>query len=357
MALLARTAAAPGWRPVDLHGEAAAAAEADALGTLVRVAVWPADRLEAVTEAVGRQLDRLDREASRFRCDSEISRLHAGGAGLFLLSDGLSEAIGVALAAAWFTDGLVDPTVGRSLVELGYDRDFAAMPDDDDGAAASAAGPAPGFRNVALEGKLLRLPSGVLLDLGATAKGLGSDRAALAALEACGEPGGVLVSLGGDIAVAGEPPIGGWPVEVTEAPTAGDSSLAQLVRLPAGGMATSSTSMRRWRRAGRVVHHIIDPRTGLPASGPWRMATVAAATCAEANAAATAALVAGAGAVTWLSEVGLPARLVGGDGTILCLGAWPKADGGLLMVPARRMAGPVPKLSRGPVSRVYGSPR
>jgi thiamine biosynthesis lipoprotein len=307
----------------------------------------------AAVAAVSRELARLDKEASRFRSDSEISRIHAAGGGLFLLSEGLAEAIFVALAAARWTDGLVDPTVGRALVELGYDRDFAAVVSESHsskrsrGPAAPLERPTPGegFGCVALEGRLLRLPAGVLLDLGATAKGLGSDRSASAAFAPGSGPGGVLVSLGGDVAVAGEPPVDGWPVEISEgvpgvgAPgdRPGTGSASQLVRLPAGGIATSSTALRRWRRAGRTLHHIIDPRTGLPACGPWRTASVAAASCAEANAAATAALVAGEDAVGWLASTGLPARLVGGDGRVRYLGDWPTGEGERLPEPGRPM--------------------
>jgi len=340
MALTADSTGTRSWQSAGL-GEAAAAAELDALGTRVRVAVWPAGRLEAACAAVGAELRRLDLEASRFREDSEIARLHARGGGLFLISEGLAEAIGVALVAARWTEGLVDPTIGNSLVELGYDRDFAAMLVDGSGSAEP--GPAPGFGSIQLEGRLLRMPLGVLLDLGATAKGLGADRAALAALAACGRPGGVLVSLGGDIAVAGEPPLGGWPLLVTESSGAGEASPSQIVRLPAGAIATSSVTVRQWRRDGRALHHIIDPRTGLPAEGPWRTATVAAASCSEANAASTAALVSGGDAVAWLESSGLPARLVASNGAVEYVGAWPQSDGGLVEVPGRCIAGLGPR--------------
>ena len=120
-----------------------------------------------------------------------------------------------------------------------------------------------------------------------------------------GLAGGVLVSLGGDIAVAGTPPQGGWPVLVADQPEPAHGGPVQLVRLPAGAVATSSVTCRNWRRSGRVLHHIVDPRTGQPADGPWRTVSVAAATCADANAAATAAIVAGTGALDWLAEAGL----------------------------------------------------
>lgn len=274
---------------------------------------------------------------------------------MFLVSEGLAEVVAVALAAARFTDGLVDPTVGQALVALGYDRDFASL-GEREGPDAEPTGPAPGFEGVSLEGRILRLAAGVLLDLGATAKGLGADRAALAALAACEQPGGVLVSLGGDLAVAGEPPVGGWAVRVSESTETG-SSPSQVIRLAGGGLATSTTTMRRWRHAGGVAHHIVDPRTGRPADGPWRTATVAAATCAEANAASTAALIAGAGAVGWLESVGLPACLVALDGSTHLLGSWPEGDGCLLEVPAPRMAGQAARPLRRSVPALAASRR
>ena len=225
--------------------------------------------------------------------DSQLSWLHRAGGGLFLLGDGLAEAVGVALAAARWTGGLTDPTVGGALIALGYDRDFAAI-DPDGGDTPALPVPAAGWQRVGLDGRLLRLPPGIRLDLGATAKGVGCDRAVRAVMSAAGHAGGILVSLGGDIAVGGTPPRGGWPVTVADEPDEAGSAGAQLVRLTGGAVATSSVTCRRWRRGDTVLHHIIDPATGLPAQGPWRTASVAAVTCADANAAATAAIVAGA---------------------------------------------------------------
>jgi len=187
----------------------------------------------------------------------------------------------VALAAAQWTGGLVDPTVGGALESLGYDRDFAAIRRG--GPMPLAPARVPGWRSVRLDGRCLRLAAGSRLDLGATAKGLGSDRAASAAAAAT-TGGGVLVSLGGDIAVAGEAPTGGWPVLVADeqVPAAAvdprdsragqvpEPSPGQVVRLAAGALATSSIVCRQWRRGDRMLHHIVDPRTGLPAAGPWR---------------------------------------------------------------------------------------
>jgi thiamine biosynthesis lipoprotein len=199
----------------------------------------------------------------------------------------------------------------------------------------------PGWRSVRLEGQVVHLPAGVRLDLGATAKGLGADRSAAAAFTAAGR-GGVLVSLGGDIAIAGEEPDGGWPLLVADENRQTRQfehgrAPAQVVRLTGGGLATSSVTCRRWRRAGGELHHIVDPRTGYPARGPWRTVSVAAASCAEANAASTAAIIAGEQAPAWLTVQGLPGRLVAHDGSVLCCCGWPAADWGRLDVPAARL--------------------
>ena len=331
-----RTDRAAQWQRAAGDG-ALAVAERAALGTTARVVVWPPGNLDPACAAVDDVLAALDAQASRFRPDSELSWLNAAGGGTFLLGDGLAEAVGVALAAARWTGGLTDPTVGNALVSLGYDRDFTAI--GEDGEPSGAAVPAPGWPLVRLDGPLLRLPPGIRLDLGATAKGLGADRAVRAAMSATGRRGGVLVSLGGDIAVAGIPPEDGWPVTAAEEPDGGPPGqpAAQLFRLPAGAVATSSVTVRRWRRGGAALHHIVDPRTGRPADGPWRTATVAAATCADANAASTAAIVAGARAQDWLAATGLPVRLTGHDGQVRDMNGWPgpeAAAGALVPVPA-----------------------
>lgn len=331
----------PPWRRMDTEA-AVAVAVRDALGTDVRVALWPPDGLAVALDAVDVELSRLDQQASRFRADSEISRIHRSSGRVYRVSRGLAEAVGVALAAARWTGGMTDPTVGSALAALGYDCDFASVGPEAPG-SLPVPGPVPGWRSVELRGLLLRLPAGTCLDLGATGKGLGADRAAAAARRASGR-GGVLVSLGGDIAVAGQPPAGGWPVAIAESSQAGLHDLAglpvavpaaQVVRLAAGALATSSVTCRQWRRGGQRMHHIIDPRTGYPATGPWRTVSVAAASCAIANAAATAAIVAGPDAPAWLAGTGLPARLVGHDGTARLLGGWPAADGARLPEVAR----------------------
>jgi thiamine biosynthesis lipoprotein len=287
-----------------------------AIGTTVRVLVTEAQRLGDAVEVVATQLDQLDVAASRFRADSEVSTLASGRA--TRVSPLLLSLVRAALRAARLTGGAVDPTVGGSLAALGYDRDFTAVPAVS--GAALVVRPVPGWRSVEVDDAAgtVRVPAGVVLDLGATAKAYAADRAAADAASAAGC--GVLVSLGGDVAVAGECPPAGWTVHLADdSATAPDLGLPS-VRIRTGGLATSSTEVRRWRRGGVGLHHIVDPLTGLPADSPWRTVSVAAASCLDAQIAATATMVRGDG---WLSATGLPARLVATGGDVRTLGGWP----------------------------------
>jgi thiamine biosynthesis lipoprotein len=90
-----------------------------------------------------------------------------------------------------------------------------------------------------------------------------------------------------------------------------------------GGLATSSTAVRRWRRGGTSYHHLLDPRTGRPAEPVWRTVTVTAASCVDANTASTAAIVRGRRAPGWLDALGLPARLVDASGAVRRVAGWP----------------------------------
>jgi thiamine biosynthesis lipoprotein len=167
------------------------------------------------------------------------------------------------------------------------------------------------------------LPWGVELDLGATAKALASDLAAVAAIQAIGG-GGVLVSLGGDIAVAGDAPPEGWAIQASEDSAAPVDGTEETVAITSGGIATSSTTVRRWTRGGVALHHIINPATGLPADSCWRTVSVVAATCVDANIASTAAVVMGRTAIPWLEANRLQARLVDLEGNVHRVAGWPQ---------------------------------
>ena len=319
-------AAAASWRPVPTGEDAVAAAERAALSTSARVVIWPPGNLKAACAAADEVLGALDRQASRFRLDSELNWLHRAGGGLFLLSDGLAEAVGVALAAARWTGGLTDPTVGGAVIGLGYDRDFAAI-DPGHGRPPAPAFPAPGWHRVRLDGPLLRLPAGTRLDLGATAKGLGADRAVRAAMAAAGSAGGVLVSLGGDIAVGGTAPRGGWPVTVAEQPAGAG----------APGIAADPAGWRGGRHLLGDLPALASRRQGAashrgPADRAARRRAVAdgerhGSDLRRRERRGHGADRGGEAAEGWLAASGVPARLVGHDGQVRRLGGWPAADG------------------------------
>jgi FAD:protein FMN transferase len=277
-----------------------------------------------------RELAAVDLAASRFRPDSELMRVNAtAGDGAHSVSPLFADLLAAALRAAKLTGGDVDPTCGRALVGLGYDRDFEEVRAAGDAPPrlTGPVGPVPGWQRVHLDhaGRKVRIDRGVQLDLGATAKAWAADRCAeqIADRLACG----VLVSLGGDIAVAGPPPEEGWQIRVTDDHAAPATAPGQTVTISSGGLATSSTTVRTWKVGGRPVHHIIDPATGEPARSCWRTVSVAAGTCTDANTASTAAIVRGAAAPSWLHDVGLPARLVREDGTVETTAGWPTDDG------------------------------
>ena len=292
-----------------------------AIGTGIRVVVDGGD-LEAARVAVAEVLDEVDLALSRFRDDSELARLNARSGREVAISPLLGDAIAAGLRAARLTGGAVDPTVGRAMRLIGYDLDFEHL--------ATTAGPlevrfeaVPGWRAVTLapDRRHVRVERGVEMDLGSVGKALAADLAAARALAATGS-GGVLVSLGGDIAVAGEAPADGWRVLVAEDSEAPVDGPGEVVSFTAGAVATSSTTVRRWRRGDRTLHHLVDPRTGAPAESPWRTASVVAATCVDANTAATAAIVLGDAAIDWLESAGVAARLITTDGKLVRIG-WP----------------------------------
>jgi thiamine biosynthesis lipoprotein len=290
----------------------------------MHVVVTDAALLDAAVAAVERVVASIDLACSRFRDDSELSRLLAAdGPRESLVSPLLAQALATALRGAELTDGAVDPTVGAAVRSAGYTVDFASVAPD--GAAIPMiVRPIPGWRRIRLYPATSRveIPAGVEVDLGATAKALAADLGATAAREAM-DGGGVLVSLGGDVAVAGVPPDGGWHVQIAEDSRASISPDGETIAIRSGGVATSSTTVRRWRRGGVELHHIIDPATGLPADGPWRTVSVVAGTCVDANIAATAAIVRGTPATAWLESAGLPARLVDRAGNVVRVGGWP----------------------------------
>jgi thiamine biosynthesis lipoprotein len=295
-----------------------------AIGTTASMVLTDSGQLEIASAILRSELDAIDRAASRFRPDSELCALNAAGGKAMAVCAVLFKAISEALRAAQLTHGLVDPTVGDALVLAGYDRDFNQV-DPDGPPLTLLARPVRGWRAICTDpvSRTVRIPAGVSLDLGATAKALCADLAAERIATATGA--GVLVNLGGDIAVRGPSPEGGWSVRVThDHATPPELADGPVISVHTGGLATSSTSVRRWVRGGALMHHLIDPATGLPAAEHWRTVTVAAGTCLDANIASCAAILLGAAAPAWLAERNLPARLVDPAGAVTFVAGWPK---------------------------------
>jgi thiamine biosynthesis lipoprotein len=303
-----------------------AGASWQALGTSAVLRVCDASALRTAYARVTRELSDIDEACSRFRADSELSRINACAGRAMPVSPLLMEALEVAIRAAECSDGDVDPTVGHALELAGYDRDWRLL-DPPTGQPESPATITARFRSgwqaISLDRAQasVRVPVGVKLDLGASAKAWAADRAAVAAAREVGC--GVLVSLGGDIATAGSAPAGGWRIRVTDDHRSDRAAPGQTIAIRSGGLATSSTTVRGWSHGGSTMHHILDPDTGAPVRGTWRTASVAAATCVDANTAATAALIRAQAAPGWLNELELPARLIDVQGAITTVAGWP----------------------------------
>jgi FAD:protein FMN transferase len=362
-----------------------ASADFKALGTGVRVLATNPAALSRAVAAVESELAAIDLACSRFRDDSELSRLNRLGGGAVEVSPLLFAALEAAVRACRMTGGAVDPTMGRAIRILGYDRDFSQLdrisspppstcdggdsspsplmwdggdsspspltwdgggsspspltwdgggsspsPSTGEGRGGGAAEqiniivqPAAGAGVIEMDRstRTVRVHGGHEIDLGATAKALAVDRAARAAHAAAGC--GVLVSVGGDLATAGDSPREGWPILVADDHAAPLDSAGEVISLRSGALATSSTTVRRWRHRGIVRHHILDPRTGISTREHWRTVSVVARTCVDANTAATAAVVWGEAAIGWLGEHRLPARLVEVDGSVTYVAGWP----------------------------------
>jgi len=287
-----------------------------ALGTTALIAVTEASSLGPAEELARSELEAFDRACSRFRSDAEI--LHVSDAP-HVVSARLFRIMEVACQVARYTKGAVDPTVGSAMVALGYDRDFADLhvtmrrPDP-------VFHPAPGWKTVALNRRdqTVQAPAGTVLDVGASAKALASDQIATLIVQTLHT--GVLVDLGGDIAVGGPTPSGGWSVGVS-AVSGGPAE--QAIGLFGGGLATSSPDVRTWFIGKERMNHIVDPRTGRPAPSHWKSASVAAPTCVEANALSTAAVVWGPQAPAQIGRRHGVARLVDYDGDVRRVGSWP----------------------------------
>jgi len=293
-----------------------------ALGTTATVIVTDRALADEAERILREEVEAIDRTCSRFRPDSELTYLHACAGHTVEVSPLLFQALDVAYSVAARTLGAVDPTVGHAVEALGYDRDFEQIQSRP--LRGTDLVPIPGFRHLQLDRtrRTARIPEGLRLDLGSSAKALVVDRAAA---HIAGELGsGSLVSIGGDIAVAGKPPPEGWSIGIAVDSATGPDDVDQVVAIRQGGLASSSTEVRAWQMASAHVHHIVDPATGRSSSPFWRLVSAVGASCVDANALSTAAVVWGNQALERLRPFGQAVRLLRNDGQIFTLGGWPE---------------------------------
>lgn len=295
-----------------------------ALGTYVQLVVADRERLPAAEAEAVRLLGEMDLAASRFRDDSDLIRANRSAGSWVKVRPLLVQAVQTAVSAAEETDGLVDPTLGNSLASVGYDRDITQVKAGLGPSAIPLPAIPDAWRQIELDPEgAIRVPDGVALDLGATGKAFCADLIARRISQEIGTS--LVISLGGDVSVGSTDPDDPdpipWQVAIGELP---DGESDETVILERGGMATSSTVARRWKRDGHEVHHLLDPRTGRPVERSWRTVTVAATSCVAANTASTASLVLGEQAPAWLEARNLAARLVSIDGETVRLGGWPE---------------------------------
>lgn len=299
-----------------------------ALGTYVQLQVATPEALAESERLARAVLAEVDRACSRFRGDSDLVRANAAAGEWVVVNPILVGAVRAAVWAAETTDGLVDPCLGDVLVAAGYDRTFTDVrAARDPGAVHVVPLPSPGaWRDLEVREAAVRVPRGVSLDLGATGKAYAADLVALTLTARVGVP--AVVSVGGDVRVAGsaEPkaePVA-WPVDVAPDLAALDDPDTPVCRVfvTEGGLATSSITARRWIRAGRSWHHVVDPRTAQPTDGTWRAVTAYGPSACAANATTTAALVLGSAAPEWLARRDIAARLVARDGSVRHTPRW-----------------------------------
>jgi thiamine biosynthesis lipoprotein len=258
--------------------------------------------------AVEAEFERLEEIMSRFRAESELSRLNREGR--IQASQDLYEVTRLSLRAREETRGRFDPTVHDAVVAAGYDRTFEEIRELPRSAPAKALA---GGRVVLAEGSAaIELEPGFRLDLGGIGKGYAVDRAC----RLLAESGPCLVNAGGDIAVRSRPRSGRWPIGVDT--PAGTFSLG----LDSGALATSGRDRRRWRWRGREHHHLIDPATGAPSESDLLRVTAVGRTAVEAEIRAKALFLAGMDeALAEAADLGIAAVLVTRDGRTILVGA------------------------------------
>jgi thiamine biosynthesis lipoprotein len=274
----------------------------------------PMARRQACLDEVPGWFEAWEQALSRFRANSELNYLNGCTGRWARVSPILWEVIQYALKAAQWSDGLVSPTLLNAMEAIGYDRSFEMIKAIDERSITSQPDGLWGAIKRRSATRSIQLPHNARLDLGGVAKGWAADRAA----RQLSAHGPALIDAGGDIALSGARADGSsWPIGVSD-PLQPDRQLA-LLMITAGGVATSGCDYRRWQRDGRTVHHIIDPRTGLPAETDVLSATVIAPSAYRAEVAAKIVLISGSEAgLHWIeSQPEFAALIVLDDGRVI----------------------------------------
>jgi FAD:protein FMN transferase len=287
-----------------------------AMGTTATITIvgGSADMLDSATRLI---LD-LHRRWTRFDPSSEISQINQSSGSLAVVEPDTFAVISAAVAAAARTKGAYDPTVGRSMRALGYDRTLNDIPRLHGNTELIGA---PGTAAIELLPELsaVILAPGTEIDLGGIGKGAAADAAAEMVMASGAS--GVCVNIGGDLRVEGlSPTAEAWAIEIT--PTAQEHRQALVVRLESGAVCTSRTDLRTWSGPNGDRHHIITPSTGEPVDTALRSVTVLARTATSAEPLTKAALVAGPKhARQVLDAHDAPAVIVGWDSSIHAVGS------------------------------------
>ena len=291
-------------------------------GTTYEMAAVHGDsgRMQAILNEL---TQRCETAVSRFSPLSELSRV-SKDVGDHVVSEDLTDYLESAALGMFLSGGLLDPCIGDALVGLGYDKDFdtlsesslmTKLPRRRFGEAVSING----------ESHVFTVRQPCVVDLGATAKARCADLIVRRVLED-GAASGVIIGLGGDLSLAGVAPEDGWPVAIaTSAKSTNHGETHRSLSVFGGGVATSSTEVRRWAAGGSEHHHVINPATGQSAVSPWRLVTVLAPSCLEANIAATTAHLQGDSAPQVLADGGFGAFLVSYEGEAIEVGFWPRS--------------------------------
>lgn len=234
-------------------------------------------------------VDEVDTQMSTWKPDSDLMRINAAPVGAWVAAPRhLREVLRLGLEIGRASGGAFDVGMGDAVTAWGFGP-AAAAPDRI--RAAMAAGRVPAQAALEIHGTDIRRSAPIAIDLNGIAKGYGVDRLA-GTLRDLGIPD-ALVGIDGEMRALGLRPDGeAWTVAV-EAPDAGRRTPHSILALQDAAVATSG-DCRHWVEVGgRRLSHTMDPQSGAPLRASPASVTVVAATCAEADAWATALMVLG----------------------------------------------------------------